>query len=75
MAKIRQVLKAVSVEVAKARRRCHHSRGKHDISKGERCLAVIEAAGNRKNYCVKCGNEILDVAVADVDSMRTKLNS
>lgn len=72
---VRHVLKAVSVEEAKAQRKCHHSRGKHAIAKGERCLAVMEPAGNRKNYCVSCGNEILDVVAEDLESMRGSLNS
>jgi hypothetical protein len=74
MAQVRQVLKAVSVESAKAKRKCHHSRGKHGVAKGEKCLAIVEPAGSRKNYCVKCGNEILDVATKDIDAMRTTLN-
>ena len=72
---VRHVLKAVSVEVAKAQRKCHHSRGKHKIAKEERCLAVVEPAGNRKNYCVSCGNEILEVAGEDLDAVRKELNS
>ena len=74
MAKTRQVLKAVSVEQASRKRKCHHSGGKHRIAGGDRCLVVKEPDGGRKNYCVDCGNAILEVAEDDLDTLRECLN-
>lgn len=75
MAKTRQVLKAVSVEVASRMRKCHHSRGKHGVAGGDQCLVVKEPDGGKKNYCVSCGNEILDVAETDLEDLRRQLNA
>lgn len=71
----RHVLKAVSVERAVNKRKCHHSRGKHGVVGGDLCLAVKEPDGGRKNYCVDCGNEILDVATEDLTGLRKQLNA
>jgi len=75
MAKTRQILKAISVEEASRKRKCHHSRGQHGIAGGDRCLVVKEPDGGKKNYCVDCGNAILDVADDDLDTLRHDLNA
>lgn len=64
MAKIRDVLKHVSVEVASRKRKCHRD-SKHTISGGTSCLVIKEGmmAGS-KNYCSTCAVEILTVAEA-----------
>jgi hypothetical protein len=75
VAKIKQVLNLVAVEEAKRKRICHRNRKKHVISGGERCLVVRDpASGGKRNYCVECGNEILDVAADDLHALRTGLN-
>lgn len=76
MAKVKQVLNAVSVEEAKQKRICHRNRKKHSIAGGERCLVVRDSAsGGKRNYCVECANAILDVAADDLEELRTDLNS
>jgi hypothetical protein len=76
MAKVKQVLNAVSVEEAKQKRICHRNRKKHSIAGGERCLTVRDpASGARRNYCIECGNAILDVAADDLEALRAGLNS
>lgn len=76
MGKVRQVLNGVSVEEAKRQRICHHNRKKHSVSKGEACLVIRDpSTGGSKNYCIECGNEILDVASTDLDALRADLNS
>lgn len=75
MAKIKQVLKSVAVEEAKKKRICHRNRKKHAISGGERCLVVRDpSSGGKRNYCVECGNQVLDVAADDLHALRTDLN-
>lgn len=73
MAKVRQLFNAVSVEVARRERICHHNRNKHSIVKGGRCLVIKEPNGGYKNYCVDCGTEILDRAGIDLASIRNGL--
>lgn len=75
MAKVKQVLNAVSVEEAKKKRVCHRNRKKHSIAGGERCLVIRDpTSGGKRNYCVECGNEILDVAAGDLQVLITELN-
>jgi hypothetical protein len=55
-------LKHVSVERAKAQRKCHRD-GTHRIGKGERCLVVKEGTlAGSKNYCGICAVAILAAA-------------
>jgi hypothetical protein len=75
MAKTRRVLKALSVERASRKRKCHHSGGKHGIAGGDRCLVVNEPDGGKKNYCVECGNAILEVADDALATLRQSLNA
>jgi hypothetical protein len=75
MAKVKQVMKPVSVKVAGRKRKCYHSK-KHSIAKGESLLTVKDPAyGNYRGYCLKCGNDILDRAQADLDNLKADLNS
>jgi len=75
MAKVKQVLKAVSVQEAGRKRKCYHSK-KHSIAKGEHCLVVKEPNyGNKNGYCLECGNEILERAQADLDKLMADLNA
>jgi hypothetical protein len=75
MARVKQVLKAVSVTEAGRKRRCYHSK-KHSITKGESCLVVKDPAyGGDHGYCVDCGNAILDLAQTDLDGLKADLNS
>lgn len=58
----RDILKHVSVEIAKARRRCYRDQD-HQIVKGERCLVIREGSfGGSKNYCCACAAAILAAA-------------
>ena len=46
----RDVLKHVCVEIAERRRKCHRDKN-HSISKGEKCLVVVDGSfGGSKNY-------------------------
>jgi hypothetical protein len=62
MAKVRDVLVHVEVEVALRVRICHHNRKDHSIAKGIACLAIHDSDGGRKNYCGPCAQEILTKA-------------
>lgn len=62
MAKTRDLLVHVSVEVAVKKRRCHRNR-EHAVIAGKSCLLVKERSGlGSKNYCEKCAREILEAA-------------
>jgi hypothetical protein len=75
MARVKQVLKDVSIEVAKRQRKCHHKKT-HSISMGEQCIVVKDpSTGGKRNYCIECGNDILDVATSDLEHLRTDLNT
>ncbi len=76
MAKVRQLFNAVTVETAKRRRICHRNRRKHEVRAGEKCLVVKDAASSTsKNYCVECGQVILDRAQTDLNDIRAELLS
>jgi hypothetical protein len=76
MPKVRRVLGVVSVEEAKRNRNCYHDRRKHSITAGEHCLVIRDpASGGKKNYCVECGNAILDAAADDLSRLRSDLNA
>jgi hypothetical protein len=63
MAKTRDVLIHLSVETAIRKRKCHHSRGKHQIAAGEQFLSVREGSGlGAKNYCKVCAHPMLTAA-------------
>ncbi len=58
MAKVKQVLNGVAVQVAAGRRKCNHSK-KHSIEPGDTCLAVKDPYwGSWRSYCARCGAEI-----------------
>lgn len=74
MAKTRDILKHVDVEVAKRSRKCHRSGGKHVISEGEAHLAVqLGSFLARKNYCAECARAILDLAHSRLKSIEDRL--
>jgi hypothetical protein len=74
MAKVKQVLKDVSVEVAKRKRKCHHKKT-HSVAQGESCIVVKDpSTGGKRNYCIECGNAILDIAADDLNELRSELN-
>jgi len=71
----RDILGHVSVEVSVGRRKCHHSRGKHNILKDTTHLAVKSGPfGARKNYCAECAAPILKLAKARLEAMENKLD-
>lgn len=60
----RDILKHVSVECAKAQRKCYRD-ANHRIAKGDRCLVIKEGTfGGSKNYCAVCATVILAAAAA-----------
>lgn len=59
MAAVRDIITHVDVEVALGKRICHHNRRQHSVAAGQKCLAVHEHDGGRKNYCLPCALEIL----------------
>jgi hypothetical protein len=59
MAAVRDIITHVEVQVAAGSRICHRNRRDHQISKGDKCLAIHDADGGRKNYCGVCATEIL----------------
>lgn len=74
MAATRRVLSRMCIEVASAKRKCHHNKA-HSIRKGESCLIIKDATyGGKKNYCVTCALAILDLAADDLQQLRDELN-
>ena len=74
MAKIRQVLKDMSIETAKRKRICHRNRRKHEIKLGEKCLVIRNpATQSSKNYCVECGQQIIERATEDLEALAGEL--
>jgi len=74
MAKIRDILKHVSVEVALRERICHRKRGEHSVPKGERCLVVKDdLTEGKKNYCAACAKDIIAAAAARIQELETEL--
>jgi hypothetical protein len=74
MAKVRQILNAVSVETAKRKRICYRKRGNHEIVSGEKCLVVKEPnTSGGKNYCRDHASEILDRAQEDLSALKDQL--
>lgn len=61
MPAVKNVLRHLSVEVAKRKRQCWRNRSEHVILKGDRCL-VIHEGQECANYCIPCAKEILAVA-------------
>lgn len=74
MAKVRDVLVHVEVEVALRVRICHHNRKDHTITKGDACLAIHDSDGGRKNYCGPCAQEILTKAKAKLLGLEQQLH-
>ena len=62
MAAIRDIITHVEVEIALHRRICHRNRRQHSVQMGQKCLAVHDHDGGRKNYCPPCALEILTKA-------------
>jgi len=75
VAKTRDVLVHVDVEVGAGKRTCNHSR-KHSIPKGTAHLAVKGGSYRaRKNYCSECAKSILDAAKERLREMEKKLTA
>ena len=60
MAKVRDILVHVRVEVADRKRKCHRNKS-HQVLAGQQCLVVRQGLSS-KNYCQVCAAEILSVA-------------
>jgi hypothetical protein len=76
MPQVKAVLGHVSVETAKARRKCsRHKSGTaaHPIVKGEACLVVKDGDGSKHNYCHGSAEEILAAAAQDLAVLRAAL--
>lgn len=70
MAKIRQVLKDLSIETAKRKRICHRNRRQHEIRMGHKCLVIRDpATQSSKNYCAECAQQIIDRAYEDLEAL------
>ena len=74
MPAVRRVLGHVSVEVAKAKRKCHRYPKKHKIAQGDACLVIRDSNGNGKNYCRDCAPAILEVAQTTLDEITDRLS-
>jgi len=72
--KVKDVLVHVVVEVAVRKRKCHRSRGKHDIRAGESCLVVRDGLSPR-NYCRDCSTPILEFAASRLTELHRAVNS
>ena len=59
MGAVRDIITHVEVETALHKRICHHNRKQHNVAAGQKCLAVHDHDGGRKNYCLPCALEIL----------------
>jgi len=69
----RDILKHVTIEAAKGRRKCHRDKN-HSIAKGELCVVIHESNfGGSKNYCVVCSQDILNAAGNKLSSLNSEL--
>ena len=75
MPAVRDIVTHVEVQVAAKARTCRHNRREHRITMGQKCLAVHDASGGRKNYCVACAAEILIKAKAKLLAMQQDIQS
>jgi len=75
MAAVRDIITHVEIETAAAKRICHHDRRKHSIPPGQKCLAVYEHGGGRKNYCVTCALAILAKATAKMSTLERDIRA
>jgi hypothetical protein len=60
MARPKQIVKRIEVEVAVRRRTCKFTRT--DIAKGALCLVVFDGPRDRKTYCVEVGRLMIQNA-------------
>jgi hypothetical protein len=75
MAKVKQILKHVSVEAAQRKRKCFRKPNAHEITKGEFCLVIKDgASGGKSNYCPECAEPILEQAQGDLNRLRAELS-
>jgi len=73
MAKTRQILKHVRVEVARGSRRCRRNKD-HKIRLGEVCLVINdEGSPYPKSYCRDCALPILKLCAQDLRRCRDVL--
>ena len=75
MAKVRDILIHVEVQVAERQRICHRNRREHAIKKGFACLAIHDSDGGRRNYCGPCAQEILTKAQSKLSEFEQQLKS
>lgn len=74
MAKVREVLKELTVETAKRDRVCHRNRNDHTIRPGQPCLVIKDPINSgTKNYCASCAKDILGRAEGDIAQLRLEL--
>lgn len=75
MAKVRDILVHVCIEIAEKKRRCSRNK-EHVISRGEQCLVVRgEMSHSQKNYCVACAPAMLALASAKLATLQQGLVS
>ena len=73
MAKIRQILKHVSIDIAKGKRRCRRN-GQHIIEPGEHCLQIRdEGSPYCRNYCKNCATPILQLCANQLAVFQSSL--
>jgi hypothetical protein len=75
MAAIRDIVAHVDIEVAERKRICHRNRRKHSVLSGQKCLAIHEHDGGRKNYCLPCAIEILGKAKAKLFALEQDIQN
>lgn len=74
MPQIKSLLRRTEVQVAKRRRECKHS--KATISKGERCLVVIDPGmSTGPSYCNEISMVMIAQARAELDWLEQRLSS
>lgn len=73
MAKVRRIIKHVSVEVARGTRRCRRNR-EHSIRAGEFCLSIRDdGTPFSRNYCATCAEAILKQCGNDLRKIGAQL--
>jgi hypothetical protein len=72
---VRDIIAHVEVEVAQRARLCHHNQKEHKIRKGDKCLAIHDANGGRKNYCGPCAQDILTKAKTKLAGMEQQFQN
>lgn len=72
MAAPKNLLKTLTIDIAKARHRCKHS-AKHVIAKGDQRMTV-KVGRKQERYCVDCAQQFIGNAIAQLQQVLSELD-